>query len=259
VQTLDRQREWIDSIEKNPMLIRTVTVRDHEIRYYTPNLLLFDIAEKVTVLEPDFLDWIDGIEPGAVLYDVGASNGPFTTYAAVKGIQVVAFEPEAQNYAVLEMNHFLNREKISRPIISLNLALSDATGLGKMYCRNYVAGQHVKILDQPFRRLERDTFAPEHVQFVVRETLDHVLDQLKLPFPDHLKIDTDGGELEILEGGKKTLQDARLKEVFIEIAHPDTDGKSIVDCLLRENFALKSQQQVEHYENLYNLIFARKP
>src|SRR4051794_8999905 len=108
----------------------TVEIRAVPITFHAGNERLRDVFTRMEAMEPELLDWIDRMEPDSVLYDLGASTGPFTMYAAVKGLKVVAFEPEAQNHAVLEMNHFLNRQAIKHPVTSLNVALSDGPGVG---------------------------------------------------------------------------------------------------------------------------------
>jgi len=244
-------------LSNDPKLVASVEVRGVPISYYAANDRLRDISMNVESLEPELLDWIDAMEPDSVLYDVGASNGPFSTYAAVRGLRVLAFEPEAQNYAVLEMNHYLNRDRMKHPVTALNVALSDATGLGHMYCRNYVAGTHVKTLDRPFRRLEGDTFEAAHVQAVIKDRLDEMIARLALPPPDYLKVDVDGGELELLEGASATLAGGAVREVFIEVAHPEGEGREILDFLTGLGFSEVSRTQVEDYPDLYNIVYSR--
>ena len=59
-------------------------------------------------IEPELLDFIDAIPADSTLYDIGASTGLFSIYAACSGLRVVAFEPEAANFSVLSYNAFLN-------------------------------------------------------------------------------------------------------------------------------------------------------
>ena len=248
---------FAEALENHPLLVNTVKVRDLDIRFHVINRRLLQISNDLENIEPDLLDWIDTLEAGTVLYDLGASNGPFAIYAALRGMRVVAFEPEAQNFAVLEMNHYLNRECIEYPIVSMNMALGDTAGLGKIYCRDYVAGTHVKILDAPLKVIERDTFVPEHVQYVPRDTLDHAIERYRLPKPACLKIDVDGSEMPLLRGARKTLGDPSLSQVFIEIAFPQTRGRGVVNFIEQEGFTLATRTQVEHYEGLDNCLFRR--
>jgi len=119
---------------KNRIEIKKVKIRNVEIIQYIINGHLRNYAENLEKIEPKTLDWIDNFEKNSVFYDVGALSGPFSIYAALKtGVKVVAFEPEAQNFAALEMNHYLNRKRITHPIISLNIALSNLNELGKLY------------------------------------------------------------------------------------------------------------------------------
>ena len=69
-------------------------------------------ADGYATKEPDTLAWIDGfLKPGDVFYDVGANIGQYALYAAKRlggQCRVLAFEPEALNYAKLNTNIVLN-------------------------------------------------------------------------------------------------------------------------------------------------------
>ena len=51
--------------------------------------------------EPETIAWIDDMEPGEILFDVGANIGIYTLYAASRGVRVIAIEPVFENYSRL--------------------------------------------------------------------------------------------------------------------------------------------------------------
>ena len=75
--------------------------------------------------EPNTIAWIEKyINKNDIFYDIGANAGTFTILAAYKKqAQVIAFEPESQNYAILNKNIFLNN--LDNKIIAYNLAIND--------------------------------------------------------------------------------------------------------------------------------------
>ena len=123
-----------------------IAVRGQVLRACVRNLRLRSWADNFERLEPELLDWIDTFPPDAVFYDLGASIGLFSLYAGFRGAKVYAFEPEAQNFGTLELNHFLNNETLQQPLHSFNVALSDETAVDWIHCRFYGAGEHVKIV-----------------------------------------------------------------------------------------------------------------
>jgi FkbM family methyltransferase len=233
------------------------------MRHYVGNDRLRLWAEHMENIEPEILDWIDGFDRNAVLYDLGASIGLFSIYAAIKiAAYVVAFEPEAQNFSTMELNHYLNRNRLRHPLVALNLALSNCAGLGWIYCRFYGAGEHVKILDHSETRDTRERFEPEHAQAVIKQPLDKVVSELNLPPPRYIKIDVDGSELEVLLGAAKTLANPCVKSVFIELcelARSDAEEENVLERL---GFQLVRKVPVAKlhggvYPGLFNCIFIR--
>lgn len=240
-----------------------IEIRGAPIWQYVPTRRLAYTAQHAESVEPELLDWIEAFPDGAVFYDLGASNGLFSLYAAIRArARVVAFEPEAQNYATLEINRYLNRDAMPHPIIALNLAISDSRGLGRIYCRRYMAGEHNKILDLPALRDTGEGFEPEHVQCVAKYPLDEALRELGLPKPRYLKIDVDGAELDVLHGAREVLRDPALEGVFIEIHEPEAAGRTVVDALVQSGLRPQARIPVVHprggtYPGLYNYTFSR--
>jgi FkbM family methyltransferase len=87
-----------------------------------------------------------------------------------------------------------------------------------------MAGSTVKILDRPSRRMTGELFEPGHIQYVIKERLDDVINRFNLPIPNYLKIDVDGAEKDVVYGSEKTLKDKNVKSLLIELLDPD--GKS---------------------------------
>ena len=236
-----------------------VKIRQVIISHYVLNDYLKRYAEDLEKIEPHTLDWIDGFTNDSVFYDIGALSGPFSLYAAIKvPSKVIAFEPEAQNFAALEMNHFLNKNRIKHPLVSLNVALSDSNELGLIYITKNVAGEAMKIIDKPLTRMEGKEFAPSHIQSVMKHTLDYMMSTFNLPAPNYIKIDVDGSEDKVLNGAKSTLANKNLKSVLIELLYPETKSIPLVKLLNDFGFKLDKKDQVEHYDGLYNCVFIRE-
>lgn len=228
-----------------------------EMEFFTPNRRLVSDAVRFATIEPDLVEWIDGLPVHSVLYDVGASNGAFSVYAACLGHVVVAFEPETQNFAVLEMNNYLNSHQTRGRLIPLPVALSDRGEIGKIFVRDNVPGTHMKILDRPETVVEGKEFEAKHIQHTIKDRLDDLVARYKLPAPTAIKIDVDGHEIQLLNGAVKTLSAPELLHVFIEIAHPEDKGSEAHRIVTAAGFQEVGRQRVESYEHLYNVRFQR--
>lgn len=236
--------------------ISKVKIRGAEIIFDISNDVLFRYANNLEKIEPETLDWIDNFKKNSVFYDIGASSGPFSLYASIKKqSKVFAFEPDAQNFAILEKNHFLNRLNMKNKLISLNFALSNKSQIGKLFIYEYVPGQSMKILNKAKRRLKNEKFVPAHIQYVVTSSLDEIIRRYSLPLPNYIKIDVDGSEIQLLRGCSKTLSNPKLESMIIEIESSKPENSQIATYLKKFNFSLIKKFQVENYNNLYNCLF----
>jgi hypothetical protein len=88
----------------------TAKTKHGPIQFFCPGELPVWRAENLLTREPETIEWIDGFEEDSVLWDIGANIGIFSLYANLRhGISVLAFEPAAPNYYVLNKNIEINR------------------------------------------------------------------------------------------------------------------------------------------------------
>lgn len=238
-------------------------IDDKVIHFHTPNPLLRELALHAGDSEPETLDWLRGGRPDEVFYDIGASNGIYALFASVIGnLNVIAFEPEAQNYATLEMNFHLNRSAMNRRPRAFCAAISSRMGFQDIYCARYGAGYHMKILGKPVRVNETESFDPAHVQSVLTFALDDLAAVFNLPVPNLLKIDVDGAEELVIDGGASLLRRPELRTAMIELVEPEGRSAPLVARLAAAGLRLAAKHQVRHlrgghYEGLFNCIFER--
>ncbi|MDD5146062.1 MAG: FkbM family methyltransferase [Candidatus Pacebacteria bacterium] len=157
--------------------------------------------------EPFTVEWIKKTAHKGVFYDIGANVGAYSLIAASlmgDSGSVVSFEPAYFNFYKLNENIRIN--KLNEKIIALNLALTDKNSLLNFSFSNIESGSAQDSKNEVIYRT-----------FVAAMTLDNAIDYYHLPFPEHIKIDIDNGELELLVGGQETFANSEIKTVMIEI------------------------------------------
>ena len=188
-----------------------------EIEYLTPNPMTTWRVASFYEKEPDTVDWLRSIPPGSVFLDVGANVGMYSLAAALgRGCQVYAFEPESQNYALLNANIAQNRA--SDRVVAFCAALTDKTRFDRLYLSEFEA--HGGGSCHSFGAQVGFDLAPRKSPFVqgcIGVSLDELVFNGALPIPNYIKIDVDGFEHLVIEGGLRTLCDDHVKELLIEI------------------------------------------
>jgi FkbM family methyltransferase len=154
----------------------------------------------------------DCIHPGATVYDVGANVGIYSLLASVRvgpAGKVYAFEPLERNLGYLRRHMTLNRVQ---NCVVLDAAVSDSDALRRF---------STKCWDFSMGRLSEQGDVE-----VATVTLDSCIYREKgLRPPDTIKIDVEGGELEVLQGATRTFTEFH-PVVFLEV-----HGRQLhVDC-----------------------------
>lgn len=171
--------------------------------------------------EPETIDWLNQIQPGEVLWDVGANVGIYTVYAAARcGARVLAFEPLASNYFVLNMNIELNN--LASRASGFCIAFAEYSGCDVLNVRSSEAGE----AQCSFKEAINDAgeqFTPSFQQGMIGYSIDDFVERFNPEFPNHMKVDVDGIEERIIAGAGKTLRDARLKTLSIELNETRTN------------------------------------
>jgi len=238
----------------------TVDYNGHQFLFLTPNFVNYFRATTFSTKEPETLEWIEMIPDGAVLWDIGANVGLYSICAAkTRNCIVYAFEPSVFNLELLAGNIFHNRlveqitivpvplsDKLQRN--TLNMSSTEWGGALSTFGESY--GHDGKELDKVFE------FA------TIGMNMEDAVKRLDIPYPDYIKMDVDGIEQLILEGGRKVLE--RVQGVLVEVNDDFVEQRDAVSRILMEaGLTLREKRHADMFEgsklygNLYNQIWER--
>jgi FkbM family methyltransferase len=187
-------------------------MRHHLIRLFR-NLIFRDELGLI-------IKYISNFNKKSTLIDVGAATGDFALPFAEKGWQVVAFEPEPQNFndLVLNLQNFANVKCIAK-------AISDTSGQVQFYVSSTHGGIHSL---KPFH----STHCLSLVVDAVR--LDEILSDMRVDQVNVLKIDVEGADF------------MALKSFDFSNFHPDLIMCEFMDERSREYFGYTHHDMVAY-------------
>ena len=154
--------------------------------------------------------------PAAVV-DIGAYEGFWT-------LDLLEVFP---NTKVLMVEAQLNKEPFLKAVQQKNnnveyaiSLLSAADGEIKLFTQNETAS-HVAAAALPGQQYQQ----------IKTQTLDALLESLHFPFPDFLKLDVQGHEMEVLKGAVKSLQYATICLLEISLLNLGDDGPLLAEMV----------------------------
>ena len=158
----------------------------------------------------EFKEYRVPLDPGMVVLDIGGHTGmwtvPLAKHVGPTG-RVYVFEPEVKGSTAIRRNVELNNLE---NVTVLRMALSDRRGTGLFYVRP----------DKDTHSLFEETLAPsplgiQEVHEIEVSTIDEFIERKTIAPPSFVKIDTEGAELKILDGMKRSAQN--IASVLVEI------------------------------------------
>ena len=244
-----------------PPTVETVATSRGPIKFYCLGALPLWRVRTLFTKEPETIEWIDGFAENDVFWDVGANVGIYSVYAAAhRGIRVVAFEPAAGNYYLLNRNIELNG--IDDHVEAYCLALSDETGIGALNMQMNELGAALASFGEAIDNFGK-RFTPSFRQGMIGYTIDGFIAAFNAPFPNHVKIDVDGIEDRVIAGAARTLADPRLKSLSIELdSAREIETSEIVGRIEGSGLKLVARRQSEmvasgEYRTIFNYHFCR--
>jgi FkbM family methyltransferase len=185
------------------------------------------------------------------VYDIGAHKGEWSSFYKKTSLK-------ESNFILFEANEHHKKDLIQKTFIFFIETLSDEKKDVNFYNNNNSSG------DSYFRE-NTPNHNGLHPQKKKTRTLDEIVLSKNLPVPDLIKIDTQGSEIDILKGAKKTLETCKL--VYLEcpiIANFNNNNLNIFDYLnYLKNLNYIPQEICEiHYYHGYliqvDILFVKK-
>lgn len=178
----------------------------HEATKKSTNILLQSSGESQVISR--------FINANQVVFDVGANTGDWTQEVLNQGhdVEIHLFEPIPNVYQKLLRN--LADKMPSGKIIPFNLALGH-----KEEVKTFYYYEDLSVLSTFYRRVEvekQGNFNPPKSFPVVTTTIDIYCQQQEIKRINFLKIDVEGGELDVLYGAKHFLETGRIDYLQFE-------------------------------------------
>jgi len=173
-----------------------------DLLFYGPSYKAIYRGWTLRTKEPETIGWIDKFQPNSVLWDIGACVGTYSLYAGIQGHKVLAFEPAAGNYHVLNQNILLNG--LDGQVIGYCVALTDQTKLDALnFMSVRVGASHNQFGVE--ENVRGEPFRPGFKQGAIGYSIDYFVDRFQVQIPDYIKIDVDGIEESAIRGGRQNL------------------------------------------------------
>jgi FkbM family methyltransferase len=217
--------------------------------FHIPNWLTFFRAKTLLTKEPETIAWLNKIKVNSIVYDIGANVGVYSIYAAaIRSCQVLSFEPSFLNLELLFRN--IQTNNVHNNITIVPISLSNKSQIENFYMQegdNIWGGAHNSSGSNKSQDgTEMQNFKTSSQ---IALTLDDLVDIFNLPAPNHIKIDVDGLEDKVLQGGLKTL--GNVKSILVEIDLKNTvQNREIQQVLGELGFVkLSSLDRIDLEEN----------
>ena len=167
---------------------------------------------KYKIFENNELKYIlDNVKSDDVCMDIGANIGAYTTIFASKCSEVFAIEPVLKNSLLLKLTKLINGYE---NINVLNCIASDIDGEAEIlicgetgFSGIYAGRGHLEYLESCYQQSD----------FSISKLKSIKIDSLQLKRLDVLKIDVEGAEMKVVNGGLNSIGSLKPRLIMIEV------------------------------------------
>lgn len=232
----------LDKIKYNAYIEKKIL--NKVLKFYTPSAKSLWRIENFFVNEPETIRWIDSFKDNKdlVFWDIGANIGVYTLYSLTKhsNLKVVSFEPSLANATVLTRNIVVN--KLSDRFFYCGLPLTNS----KLKTQEYVEaffneGSSGSAFGVKYTH-GGNLITKNNTYFTPGISIDNLIENNIFPQPNYIKIDVDGIEHLILQGGASFLKNPYLIGLSVELDESFKEQYSIsLDILKKSGFKFISK------------------
>ena len=196
----------------------------------------------------------------SVIYDIGANVGAYSLIGGVllskKGGKVYSFEPVASNFSDLCEN--IKRNQLTQNVIPVNIALSNVSGLDCFEINQFESGSAMhRGLSRRDENAQQKATNDKSCFWVNKMRLDDFVSCGSVLFPECIKIDVDGHELEVFKGAELVLADPRCRSIIFEIDEQDHVTPKVCGFIEEKGFILKNKNYHQGSSGIYDLVYTK--
>tara|TARA_X000000950_G_scaffold184947_1_gene224008 strand:+ start:25632 stop:26504 length:873 start_codon:yes stop_codon:yes gene_type:complete len=247
-----------------------IKIKNNDIFFFCPNDLISWRIQTFYTKEPETLEWIDNFNYNEnkkiIFWDIGANIGLYSIYAAIKwkNIDIHSFEPSSSNLRILSRNVSIN--DLHNKIFINPIALNDANQ-NKFQLMNettFLEGSALHSFGSELN-FEGKKIDAKNKYKIIGLSMNDYIKYLNQETPNYIKVDVDGIEHLILNGGKKILQSDTLKEICIELNENYIEQTNLsMKILMENNFELFKKERSKfikiskEFDKSFNYFFKKK-
>ncbi len=248
---------------------KKIQILNQKINFFIPNQLVEWRVDTFHTKEPETLDWIDTFDKSGdfIFWDIGANIGLYSIYNSLKHkkSQTIYFEPSTSNLRVLSRNISINNLFDRIKIFTAPLTKGENKFL-IMKEGEFQEGGALNSFGENFD-FEGKKFSSKMNYQIYGTNINYLIDNKILDIPDYIKIDVDGIEHLILEGGNKYLSNKKIKSLSIEINENFTEQhEKVIEIMKKNDFKILHKKHNEDlfkndpynkFIRIFNYIFIR--
>jgi len=248
---------------------KKIQILNQKINFFIPNQLVEWRVDTFHTKEPETLEWIDTFDKSGdfIFWDIGANIGLYSIYNSLKHkkSQTISFEPSTSNLRVLSRNISINNLFDRIKIFTAPLTKGENKFL-IMKEGEFQEGGALNSFGENFD-FEGKKFLPKMNYQIYGTNINYLIGNKILDIPDYIKIDVDGIEHLILEGGNKYLNNKKIKSLSIEINENFTkQHEKVIEIMKKNDFKILHKKHNEDlfkndpynkFIRIFNYIFIR--